>query len=313
MEIAFLLILILFPIYVNAQCEEGQTSLCPNALGICASGVRECINGAWSSCSILPLEEEICDNNKDDNCNGLTDENCICNEGETEECGTTNIGRCQKGTRTCTNGFWSACTGLIEPEEEKPEKNTCNDKVDNDCDDKTDANDPDCLFANLCNDRIKNYDEEGVDCGGISCSHKPCPTCYDKIRNQGEEQIDCGGPCSHCETCNDGTKNQNEEDIDCGGKCPPCQAVFIEDSVEDFDEEETDEENTSFPFSITIFIIIIFLLIIFLILLNKVLKGKKIKKEKQKSSMRMHSSFLGGTSQNYEKQDKLTKSLRKIK
>lgn len=55
-----------------------------------------------------------------------------------------------------------------------------------------------CEYQPTCDDRIKNGDEDGVDCGG-AC--KPCfvPSCSDGILNQDEEGIDCGGACNPCE------------------------------------------------------------------------------------------------------------------
>ena len=58
-------------------------------------------------------------------------------------------------------------------------------------------------FAESCTDKIKNQDEENIDCGGSSCA--TCP------------------PEEPEETCTDGMKNQDEDDIDCGGACDACQ------------------------------------------------------------------------------------------
>ncbi len=51
-----------------------------------------------------------------------------------------------------------------------------------------------------CTDGIQNGDEEGIDCGGTSCS--PCATCSDGIQNGDEEGVDCGG--SSCAPCSSG-------------------------------------------------------------------------------------------------------------
>jgi len=78
-----------------------------------------------------------------------------------------------------------------------------------------------------CFDGIMNQGEEGVDCGG-PCDIA-CPTCFDGIMNQGEEGVDCGGPCAAiCPTCFDGIMNQDEEGIDCGGPCEPCVKPIVE-------------------------------------------------------------------------------------
>lgn len=73
------------------------------------------------------------------------------------------------------------------------------------------------LFAS-CNDKTKNGDEEGIDCGGKKC--KPCPSCSDGIQNHGELGIDCEGPCEQkckhytetkaLEKCGDGIADPDE-------------------------------------------------------------------------------------------------------
>jgi hypothetical protein len=70
-----------------------------------------------------------------------------------------------------------------------------------------------------CNDRVQNYQETGIDCGGI-CGE--CPTCDDGKHNGDEEAIDCGGSCAACTSCGDGVMNGDEAGIDCGGSCSPC-------------------------------------------------------------------------------------------
>ena len=53
----------------------------------------------------------------------------ICQNGSTKQCGpATDVGECQFGTATCTNGNWGQCIGAVYPSTEK-----CNYK-DDDCD-----------------------------------------------------------------------------------------------------------------------------------------------------------------------------------
>jgi len=51
-----------------------------------------------------------------------------CADGETRQCGTTDVGECQYGVETCSSGNWSSCSGSVGPEAE-----VCDGK-DNDCD-----------------------------------------------------------------------------------------------------------------------------------------------------------------------------------
>jgi hypothetical protein len=85
----------------------------------------------------------------DENCNGLINEGCSCDNGTTQLCfldptnqliphdGDVGIGQCTPGTQLCTGGFWGACLGGKGPEAE-----TCaNEGQDNDCDgDAVEAN-----------------------------------------------------------------------------------------------------------------------------------------------------------------------------
>jgi len=131
------------------ECTDGdiKQQKCGTDVGVCEFGYKEkeCIDGVWSDWSdctggVQPIEE-ICWNNKDDDCDGKVDEGCYeCSPGDYEEkqCGTDK-GVCEFGKRTKTcdsNGNWrdwSCCIGGIEPSKE-----ICDDNLDNDCDGKVD-------------------------------------------------------------------------------------------------------------------------------------------------------------------------------
>ena len=70
--------------------------------------------------------EEICDS-KDNDCDGLIDENSDCMTGDMRECGI-DVGECRKGVQTCYDCMWGDCEGSTKPAEE-----ICDGK-DNDCD-----------------------------------------------------------------------------------------------------------------------------------------------------------------------------------
>ena len=226
----FIIIMVFFVVIFTQKiiglCQDGEVRNC-NALGICREGYQVCIGGTWSACDVSP-QEERCSDNLDNDCDGLVDENCNCIEGQIELCGL-DVGICRnnRGMRTCVNGIWSECIGGVIPQSEIG-VNACSNNLDDDCDGYTDLQDSGCRVINPCNDRVKNYDETGVDCGGT------CPLCIDLCKNNildaGEESIgviidnkgsisDCGGNCPSCPTCVDRIQNQNEEDIDCGGPC----------------------------------------------------------------------------------------------
>ena len=151
-------------------CTNGQTTQCGTTdVGECSYGIVTCANGNFNGACVGEIKptSETC-NNKDDNCDGSKDESLqqfitcginnngqqkqicssgvwvnsgscsdtsVCTNGQTTQCGTTDVGECSYGTVTCANGnFNGACVGAIEPVQEQ-----CNNKDDN-CDGNKDDN-----------------------------------------------------------------------------------------------------------------------------------------------------------------------------
>ncbi|MFO0594691.1 MAG: MopE-related protein [Myxococcaceae bacterium] len=122
--------------YVTKQCQptsgtcectassSGQTKPCSetNAIGTC-NGVQTCHppNG-YDACNAPVPTNEVC-NNKDDDCNGMTDENL----GDT----TCGVGECRRTVSNCANGNVQMCTPGA------PSTEICDEK-DNNCDGQVD-------------------------------------------------------------------------------------------------------------------------------------------------------------------------------
>ncbi len=100
-------------------------------MGLCKKGASTCGAGKWSACAgqVIPATE-ACDN-KDNDCDGSTDES-LSQACYTGKVGTAGVGLCKKGVSACAAGKWSTCSGEVIPAAEK-----CDSK-DNDCDGSTD-------------------------------------------------------------------------------------------------------------------------------------------------------------------------------
>lgn len=112
------------------SCYDGAPATL--GLGICRAGRQRCVGEVWSVClgQVLPSAETC--NERDDDCNGESDEGCPCEPGSTKECysaapATAGVGVCRTGTRLCSDDAWGECEGETVPSDE-----LC-DGFDNDC------------------------------------------------------------------------------------------------------------------------------------------------------------------------------------
>lgn len=166
------------------QCAPGASQACLTQCN--TTGTQVCIQGAFSTCT---PPTEIC-NQKDDNCNGQTDEGSVCGNctaGTTQGC-QTNCG--STGTQTCGAAqTWGACAPPVE---------SCNGK-DDDCDGKT--------------------DEDNV-CSAGECTAGATDQCISTCQTIGTKTCAADGSWAACappvETCNaldDNCNGQTDENI----------------------------------------------------------------------------------------------------
>ena len=129
-------------------------------VGLCAAGTRMCnADGtAWGACTgqVLPATE-ACATAGDDDCDGQTNEGCVCTPNSTQSCytgaaGTQGVGVCKAGSRTCNAAgtAWGACTGQVLPGAE-----SCANATDDDCDGTVNES---CALA-TCGLYTENWDD----------------------------------------------------------------------------------------------------------------------------------------------------------
>ena len=78
----------------------------------------------------------------------------LCQNGQQYECGDTDEGECEYGTKTCTDGAWGSCEGEAGPTNE-----VC-DGLDNDCDGDTDEDWPN--LGESCTAGLGECENSGV-------------------------------------------------------------------------------------------------------------------------------------------------------
>lgn len=118
----------------NGPCRAGSQT-CQGRANNATSGFGACTG------SVGPALVDTCVEDDDSNCNGLLNEGCACINGESRACGPdTELGVCQRGTQTCSNGSFGQCQGAVFPA-----PRDCESPLDNDCDGR-----PDDTFDNVC-------------------------------------------------------------------------------------------------------------------------------------------------------------------
>ena len=171
--------------YCDSSMTYTISTTCPNGGGDCNDNVA----------AIRPGATELCDG-IDNNCVNGIDEGCSCTNGQTQQCGATDVGECEYGTSTCSGGAWGPCIGEITAVPE-----VCANGLDEDCDGTPDNG---CIVSTCGNNII----ESGEDCDdGDTSNGDGCNSSCGF-----ETGWNCVGEPSVCsETCGDGLVVGGEE------------------------------------------------------------------------------------------------------
>jgi hypothetical protein len=115
----------------------GFGGVCGSSVGQCTPGTLQCVGGAPDCVGDTGPFTEVCDN-KDNNCNGLTDEadpqlGDTCNTLPNGTVVPTQTGECRFGVLACTAGGLT-CVGTVGPVAEKCNQldDNCNGQIDED-------------------------------------------------------------------------------------------------------------------------------------------------------------------------------------
>jgi hypothetical protein len=134
----------------TASCYSGPAGTA--GVGLCVAGSKTCnaLGTAYGACTgeVLP-QSESCSTTGDDNCNGQSNEGCICAPSSTASCysgpaGTQGVGLCVGGTKTCNAAgtAYGACVGEVTPQTE-----TCTTPGDDNCNGQVNESGAGCVCA----------------------------------------------------------------------------------------------------------------------------------------------------------------------
>ncbi len=194
----------------GCECAIGSNQSCGYQYGVCAGSMEFCSNGTFNGCvytNITGFEaiERTCDDNKDNDCDGLNDQqdddcipiSSICNEDDVCD---YDAGEDQNN---CGVDCDAACSnGLQDPFEEGKD---CGGPCSASC-----GIEAQCNADNLCETK---FGENALDCPD-DCS------CGDALCDSSEDSLSCPLDCKEEEdTCGNNACDLDEDEVSCPEDC----------------------------------------------------------------------------------------------
>ncbi len=213
------------------DCSPGTTERCyedadgtpyegkpPADQTTCRYGERKCGgDGTWGVClgAVAPEAKDLCDPpGNDADCNGLPNEGCSCEDGDTRACGSDK-GNCKQGTQTCKDKAWGACEGEIK----QAAVDSCEPGDDANCNDIPNEG---CSCVNGTS-KPCGTDIGPCEFGTVTCVNGVYPaTCKGGVAPAAADTCEPGNDANCNDTANEGCTCTGDTQVECGNDTGAC-------------------------------------------------------------------------------------------
>ena len=214
----------------SASCVDGAC-----VVGDCDDGFYDHDDEDGCEYECTPDSDVDLGDNLDNDCDGETDEDAICDEGNKDTCGSS-VGECSLGWKECSSGAWTDCSDNVAPSED-----IC-DGLDNDCDGSSDEDfnlQTDTENCGTCGNDCA-VAKANVSCAAGECTLDSCQASFYDINGEYDDgcEYECSLTLNGVEACDeidnncDGTADEGfdlQTDAtncgSCGNDCSTAKAV----------------------------------------------------------------------------------------